>query len=91
MRVWISVVSVPLGGFLADRTGRPGSIVVASAIVTAVLMVLLPRSGAVVALVIALGLISGLPAGRGFRVLRAGASGAAEIAAILASQEDRLH
>ena len=35
--------------------------------------------------------LSGLPAGRGFRVLRAGASGAAEIAAILASQEDRLH
>jgi L-threonylcarbamoyladenylate synthase len=35
--------------------------------------------------------LSGLPAGRGFRVLRAGAVGAAEIATILASHEDRLH
>lgn len=61
--LWVSVVSVPLGGLLADRTGRPGTIVVVSAIVTAVLMVLLPRSGAVVLLVIALGLVSGLPAG----------------------------
>jgi L-threonylcarbamoyladenylate synthase len=34
--------------------------------------------------------LSGLPAGRGFRVLRAGALGAAEIASILASHEDRL-
>ena len=61
--LWISVVSVPLGGFLADRTGRPATIVVASAVVTAILMVLLPRSGAVVPIVIAMGLISGLPAG----------------------------
>lgn len=61
--LWISVVSVPLGGFLADRTGRPATIVVASAVVTAALMVLLPRSGAVLPVVIALGLISGLPAG----------------------------
>jgi MFS family permease len=61
--LWISVVSVPLGGFLADRTGRPATIIVASAVVTAILMVLLPRSGAVLPLVIVLGLISGLPAG----------------------------
>lgn len=61
--LWISVFSVPLGGFLADRTGRPATIVVASAVVTAILMVLLPRSAAVVPLVIALGLVSGLPAG----------------------------
>jgi MFS family permease len=61
--LWLSVVSVPLGGFLADRTGRPGTIVVASAVVMAILMVLLPRNGAVILIVIALGLISGLPAG----------------------------
>jgi MFS family permease len=61
--LWVSVVSVPLGGLLADRTGRPGTIIVASAIVMAILMVLLPRSGAVVLIVFALGLISGLPAG----------------------------
>jgi L-threonylcarbamoyladenylate synthase len=34
--------------------------------------------------------LSGLPAGRGFRVLRAGAVSAAEIASILASHEDGL-
>jgi MFS family permease len=61
--LWVSVVSVPLGGFMADRTGRPGIIVVASAVVMAILMVLLPRNGAVFLIVIALGLISGLPAG----------------------------
>lgn len=61
--LWISVSSVPLGGFLADRTGRPATIVVASAVLTAALMVLLPRSGHVLLIVIALGLISGLPAG----------------------------
>jgi MFS family permease len=61
--LWISVVSVPLGGFVADRTGRPGTMVVASSLVTVILMVLLPRSSAVVLLVIAMGLISGLAAG----------------------------
>ena len=61
--LWISVGSVPSGGFLADRTKRPQSIIVASCIVVAILMVLLPRGGAVVLIIIALGLISGLPAG----------------------------
>jgi MFS family permease len=61
--LWISVASVPLGGLLADRTGRPRTIIVAGCIVSAILMVLLPRSGAVVLTVIAMGLISGFPAG----------------------------
>jgi MFS family permease len=61
--LWVSVVSVPLGGLLADRTGRPATIVVAGAIVTAALMVLLPRSGADFLIVFALGLIGGVPAG----------------------------
>jgi len=61
--VWISVVSVPFGGFVADRTGRPGTMVVASSLVTTILMLLLPRSGSVVLVVIAMGLISGLAAG----------------------------
>ena len=61
--LWVSVISVPLGGLLADRTGRPGTIVVVSCIVSAALVVLLPRIGAVALMVIALGLISGLPAG----------------------------
>jgi predicted MFS family arabinose efflux permease len=61
--LWLSVFSVPFGGFLADRTKRPQSILVAGAILVAILMLALPRSGAVISIVIALGLISGLPAG----------------------------
>jgi predicted MFS family arabinose efflux permease len=48
---------------LADRTGRPGFILVAGCILFAVLMIVLSRSSAVLASVIALGLVSGLPAG----------------------------
>jgi MFS family permease len=61
--LWLAVLSVPLGGFLADRTKRPQSVLVAGCVVFAILMVALPRSGAVVLTVAALGLISGLPAG----------------------------
>jgi MFS family permease len=61
--LWLAVLAVPFGGFLADRTGRPQLILVAGAILSAILMVVLPRSGAVVSTVVALGLISGQPAG----------------------------
>jgi MFS family permease len=61
--LWLAVVSVPSGGFLADRIGRPGLIIVAGCLVFAILMILLPRSSAVVAVTVALGLVCGLPAG----------------------------
>jgi MFS family permease len=61
--LWLAGISVPSGGFLADRTKRPQSIVVAGCIVFATLMVVLSHSGAVILTVIALGLLSGLPAG----------------------------
>jgi MFS family permease len=61
--LWLTVVSVASGGFLADRIGRPGLIIVAGCIVFAMLMILLPRSGAVIAITVALGLVCGLPAG----------------------------
>jgi MFS family permease len=61
--LWLTVVSVASGGFLADRVRRPGLIIVAGCIVSAVLMILLPRSSAVVAITVALGLVCGLPAG----------------------------
>jgi predicted MFS family arabinose efflux permease len=48
---------------LADRTRRPQSILVAGSILFAILMLALPRENAVIATIIALGLISGLPAG----------------------------
>jgi MFS family permease len=61
--LWLTVVSVASGGFLADHIGRPGLIIVAGCVVFAMLMILLPRSGAVVAVTVALGLVCGLPAG----------------------------
>jgi MFS family permease len=61
--LWISAVSVPLGGFLADRSRRPQFIVVTASVVLAALMIALPRSGAVIAIVVATGVVGGLPAG----------------------------
>jgi MFS family permease len=61
--LWVTVLSVPLGGYLADRSGRPELILAGGCIVFAMLMVVLPRSGAVILTVAALGLVCGLPAG----------------------------
>jgi MFS family permease len=61
--LWIAVFSVPFGGLLADRTKRPQAILAIGCIVFAILMVILPRSSAVIPIVVALGLVSGLPAG----------------------------
>jgi MFS family permease len=61
--LWLAVISVPLGGFLADRTGRPDVLLVGGCIAFAIAMIALPRGDAVMAIVTALGMISGLPAG----------------------------
>jgi MFS family permease len=61
--LWIAVFSVPFGGWLADRTGRPQTILVTASLVFALLMILLPRTGAVIATLVGLGLIAGQPAG----------------------------
>jgi MFS family permease len=61
--LWVAVLSIPFSGFLADRTGRPDFMLVAGCIVLATLMAALPRSGAVIPIIVALGLVSGLPAG----------------------------
>jgi MFS family permease len=61
--LWLSVASVPTGGLLADRFKRPHAIMTAGFLVVAALMLALPRSDAVIAVVIAIGLVGGLPAG----------------------------
>jgi MFS family permease len=61
--LWLTVFSVPAGGFLADRTSRPQTILIGGCIVFAILMLLLSRHHTVTLDVIALGLICGLPAG----------------------------
>jgi MFS family permease len=61
--LWVAVVSVPLGGFVADRINRPQAVLVLGCLLFALLMVALPRTSAVIPVVIAIGLISGQPAG----------------------------
>jgi MFS family permease len=61
--LWLAVISVPAGGFVADRTGRPESVLIAGCILFAILMVALPRSGTAILTITALGLISGQAAG----------------------------
>jgi MFS family permease len=61
--LWISVLSIPFGGFVADRLKRPQSVLVAGCFIFAGLMLVLSQSGAVISPMIAIGLISGLPAG----------------------------
>ncbi len=61
--LWLAMIGVPFGGFLADRIHRPQAILVGGCILSALLMATLPRSDAVIAIVIAIGLISGQPAG----------------------------
>ena len=61
--LWLAVFSVPLGGMLADRTQRPQAVLVVSCVLFALLMLLLPRTNAVIPTVIALGLFCGQAAG----------------------------
>ena len=61
--LWLAVISVPLGGVLADRTGRPDLVLAGGCIVFAGLMIVLPRSDSVISTVTAIGLLSGLPVG----------------------------
>jgi MFS family permease len=61
--LWISVVAVPGGGILADRSGRPQTVLVAAAIGGALLMLAFRRGDTVLPTAIALGLVAALPAG----------------------------
>lgn len=61
--LWLGVASVPLGGLLADRSRRPSLVLTVGCILSAMLMVALPRSDAVIPIIVALGMVFGLPAG----------------------------
>ena len=50
--LWLSAVSVPLGGFLADRTGRHEVIMAACFFVTAALLIVATRTDAIITTVI---------------------------------------
>jgi MFS family permease len=61
--LWLATVSVPLGGFLADRTRRGDAVLVAGVVAFAALLFLLPRTEAVFAAILILGMVCGLSAG----------------------------
>ena len=61
--LWLAAFGGIAGGFLADWTKRPQSVLVIGCVLFALLMMVLPRSAAVIPVVIAIGLISALPAG----------------------------
>jgi len=61
--LWLSVLSVALGGVAADRLKRPQTILVTGTILFAGLMLLLAHASIAFPTVIAIGLVSGLSAG----------------------------
>ncbi|MDH2350811.1 MFS transporter [Bradyrhizobium sp. SSUT18] len=61
--MWLSVISVPAGGYLADRFKRPLVLAIAASLVVAALLAWLPRSDAVITILVLIGLVGGHPAG----------------------------
>jgi predicted MFS family arabinose efflux permease len=63
LALWLVAASVPAGGYIADYSKRPMMIIVVGCLVFATLMLAVTRSDAVLPIVIALGIVGGLPAG----------------------------
>jgi MFS family permease len=61
--LWLVAISVPLGGFFADRTGRNDTVLIAGCLGSAVLLIFAARTEAVIPAFIALGLVCGIAAG----------------------------
>lgn len=63
LALWFTILSVPGGGFLADRIGRPRLIIVASAILSSACILVASLTETSPVLFAVLGLVVGLPAG----------------------------
>jgi predicted MFS family arabinose efflux permease len=61
--LWLAVLSVPFGGFLADRVKGSSGILIVGCVAFAILLLTIPRSTTALPLFIVLGLVCGLPAG----------------------------
>ncbi|MEA2834756.1 MAG: hypothetical protein QOG66_2958 [Methylobacteriaceae bacterium] len=61
--LWLTIFTVPLGGFTADRTRAKGLLITASTLVAALLMFAASRTSYPLAVLMAFGLICGFPAG----------------------------
>lgn len=63
LALWCGVVSVPFGGWLADRTGRHATVLIGGCLGFALMLVAAARTEAVFPAFVVLGLFWGLPAG----------------------------
>jgi MFS family permease len=61
--LWLVSASVPIGGFLADRIGKPIAIMLAGFALFAIALLTAARTDAVIPAFVALGLVGGLSAG----------------------------
>jgi predicted MFS family arabinose efflux permease len=61
--LWLTIFTVPLGGFTADRVRSKGVLIAASTVVAALLMFAASRTSYTLTVLIAFGLICGFPAG----------------------------
>jgi MFS family permease len=61
--LWLVSASVPIGGFLADRTRKPIAIMLAGFALFAIALLVARRTDAVIPAFVALGLVGGLSAG----------------------------
>ncbi len=61
--LWISLVAIPLGGYLTERLGRPNAAIAIFGLVSAAAMFLMPSGVATVALCLLIGIGIGPPAG----------------------------
>jgi MFS family permease len=61
--LWLVSVSVPLGGVVADRTGKPVAIMMSGFVLFAMALLIATRTDAVIPAFVALGLAGGLSAG----------------------------
>jgi MFS family permease len=61
--LWLVALSVPLGGLLADRTGRPKAVMLAGFALFAIALLIAARAEAVILSFMIVGLVSGLSAG----------------------------
>ena len=63
LAIWVTIVSVPLGGVLSDRVGRPNAFIVAGSLAGAALLGALPTMPAAAVGLLLVGMFIGAPPG----------------------------
>lgn len=61
--LWLAFISTPLGGLVADRSGRHNAVMVVGFVAFAIMLTAAARTDAAVAAFVGLGLVSGFPVG----------------------------